>query len=779
MGAVWRAYDTLLRRDVALKVLSDDREARARLLREARAAAALKHPNAVAVFDVGEHEDTTFIAMEVIEGRSLRRFVGDSSVALDKKLRWLHSIADVLGAAHRAGLVHRDIKPENVMVCADDTIKVLDFGIAKRAADVEQPAPTSDAPASFRTADGRITGTPRYMAPEQKTGGAVDGRTDQYAWGLVACELLTGVHAHKGDIETLLAGAAIPDTIVHTILRALCGRASDRFDSMDDIVQQLAPSGSRSEPKTPAAVDPPIFADRTEPMDAATDTTAERASSTKVDVSPPKRRALLLGAIAVAAIAAALVAARPHHAEVPIAQTPDAGPLRVAVLPLDAAACDDDHRYLGDELAGELIGELSHDASLRVVARASVMRYRADGGGSIADAARDLAVARLVTGTIRTDGDTLRVSLELVDASTRAVKWSQSYTSPIADVGRVVREAALGLRGAFGLGAGVPARKHTPAPAAYASYLRGRYFFNQRSETAANKAIASFDDAIKLDPDYADPYVGLADTHEIMSTVFLRPLAETEPPVMRALERALELDPSSSPAHVSKANALETFRWAWEEAGAEYRRGVELDPSNAQAHEWYGEHLSLVGRREEAVAEMQRALDLDPASPAQLKNFGMVLYYARRYAEAETILRRGIEMDDKQAYIHYYLGVTLAELGRRDEAMAAIKRNIVDIPQVIRKDYLRFCELHVQVRTGHPEAAKPLLRQLDAALLPGAMMAWAYALAGDAEKMFVALRQSIDKREVWGPFFNVAPVFDPYRSDPRFDEVRKRAGFIR
>ena len=197
MGFVYRAYDTLLRRETALKVLAGETtaESRARLLREARAAAALKHPNAVAVFDVGELEGTPFIAMEVVEGVPLRARMEDPSLPVDTKLQWLAAVADVLAAAHEAGIIHRDVKPENVMVCRDGGVKVLDFGIARRA-QAPEPARSDDGapPSSFRTAEGRLVGTPRYMAPEQRTGGVVDERADQYAWGLVAGELLCGVH---------------------------------------------------------------------------------------------------------------------------------------------------------------------------------------------------------------------------------------------------------------------------------------------------------------------------------------------------------------------------------------------------------------------------------------------------------------------------------------------------------------------------------------------------------------------------------------------------------
>jgi Protein kinase domain len=265
MGEVYHAHDTMLRRAVALKIVRTepgqggtagvpDPGQRARFLREARAVAGLRHPNVVTIFDVGEVDGAPYLAMELLEGRTLRAFIGQP-VPLERRVRWLTEIASALDAAHRAGLVHRDVKPENVMVCKDDTVKILDFGVAK----VDGPegphsAAHAQAAASFRTGFGAVVGTPRYMAPEQAAGLSSDPRTDEFAWGLVAFELLTGLHPRDvrpgfskeaewrdaaEPVERLCAG--LPPPVAYVVGRALERFADARLPSMDAVVAALAP----------------------------------------------------------------------------------------------------------------------------------------------------------------------------------------------------------------------------------------------------------------------------------------------------------------------------------------------------------------------------------------------------------------------------------------------------------------------------------------------------------------------------------------------------------
>ncbi len=794
MGSVFRAYDVLLRRDVALKVLTADRtraptESRARLLREARAAAALRHPSAVAVFDVGEHEGTTFIAMEVVEGRSLRTTLGEA-VPIEKRLRWLASIADVLAAAHKAGLVHRDIKPENVMVCPNGTVKVLDFGIAKRAAaaPVAPAIEESAGPGSYRTAEGRVIGTPKYMAPEQWDSGEIDGRADQYAWGLVACELLCGGHPRIVDLGDLLrdgAKAGVPPSVLETIARTLCSRPEDRFASMEEIVDRLAPlatpAAATSEESLGGAMS--IGEATADPAPGGGDTVVDGAPTRAQNIQPPARRArprwiastaaLLLVASGALLVRSRLVTTGAHP---PIARTAIATPSRIAVLPLADAGIDPEHAYLADELTDEIIGELSRAPAVPVLAYASVMHYRGT-QEKLPDVASELGVSSLVTGSLRIANGNLVLVLELVDGSTQATRWSHTSTHPANELPSVAAEASRDLRTALGVDAGAPVR-HTPSSDAYAAYLRGRYLADQRTPAAISKAIESFEQAIALDPAYAEAYVGIATAYDVKYSVSGEPREETEPFAKQAIDKALALDPTSSNAHVAEASLLENFPWDRAGAEREYRRAIELDPRNVLAHQWFGSMLCDLGRYPEGIAENERAMEIDPVNVPLLNNYGGVLFFARRYDDAETMLRHVIDLNPRQPFAHLYLGFTLAEKGRHDDALAEVGKVDLDVPAPLQPEYRLVAETYVAARTGRADAAAKLGRAFEVSKGPPmpVFAATVEALVGQPEKMYAAMEVAVSQHAPWTTIFNEMPAFDAYRSEPHFRDLLRRAG---
>ena len=266
MGEVYRAWDAVLRRWVALKVVPKASSHASRLLGEARAAAALRHGNIVSVYDVGEDGEWAFVSMDLVEGRPLRDYVGDSSIPLDKRLAWLMQIANALRAAHKAGLVHRDVKPDNVMVSNDGEVRVLDFGLAKSfSVDVTGPTAAGDSagPERFLTAEGLVSGTPAYMAPEQLAGGPPSPSWDQYAWGVLACELLTGKHPRIAGLVSVSGWvnaeslALVPPAVAQVVSRAMAPSPDQRFASMDAVVEALGAPPSAPAPPAPATSNPP------------------------------------------------------------------------------------------------------------------------------------------------------------------------------------------------------------------------------------------------------------------------------------------------------------------------------------------------------------------------------------------------------------------------------------------------------------------------------------------------------------------------------------------
>ena len=670
MGVVYRAFDTVLRRDVALKVLTQSDEAHARVLREARAAAALRHPGAVGVFDVGEVEGTPFIAMELVIGKSLRSRMRDEGLSLETKLRWLVSIAEVLDAAHAVDLVHRDIKPENVMIGADGSVKVLDFGIARRTTDDELEAgeERASAPPSYRTKEGTISGTPSYMAPEQKTGGAIDARTDQYAWGVVACELVLGEHPRKVDLQEILERVKtrrdVDDVVLDAITRTLSGRPKDRFASMREVVTRLAPlAGARlpaSEP-TVREEDPP--GEATEQVPSA---------FTRTDETGPESMRL------------------PEPTKEP----------SVTTTPKKRAPA-------------------------------------ADG--------------RWPTAT------KVIVGLFLLGAAASVASLALRRPSPSSST-----------------------KQHVAPASARATYLRGRYFWTQRTAAGLTKAIEHYEQATREDPAYADAYVGIAESYLILP--YMSPItdAEAESHVRPALDKALALEPDSATAHCARAYEHLEYRWAFAKSEQEFKRSLELDPNNPVTHQWYGELLDYLARHDEAVAQMKRATELDPVSVPVMKNYGAILLHARRFAEAEAVLRRTVEMDTKQPYLHLHLANAIAEQGRYEEAMEECRVEARGNEGVVARAGEVVSYVYVAARTGHVDIAKKHLASLEGSELLRSnayLGAYVYGLTGEREKMYTELERAIRERARWTLMMNFSPAFDAYRKEERFQALRKKIGF--
>lgn len=663
MGVVYRAFDTLLRRDVALKVLTKTDEAHARVLREARAAAALRHPGAVGVFDVGEVEGTPFIAMELVIGKSLRSRMRDDTLALATKLRWLVSIADVLDAAHAVELVHRDIKPENVMIASDGAVKVLDFGIARRTSDEERDGASDreSAPPSYRTKEGTVSGTPSYMAPEQKTGGVVDARADQYAWGVVACELVCGEHPRKVDLEEILERARgdVDASVLDVITRALSGRPKDRFASMREIVTRLAPLAGAAVPASEPSVrveEPP--GEATEQLPSAFTRTDETGPESKEDEAPPREPT--------------------PSVPVPVERWPTATKVIVGLF-----------------LAGA-VASLAHLA-LRPPAAPS------------------------------------------------------STTT-----------------------------KHVVPANARATYLRGRYFWTQRTAAGLTKAIEHYEQATREDPAYADAYVGIAESYLILP--YMSPItdAEAEAHVRPALDKALALDPDNATAHCARAYEQLEYHWAFAKSEASFKRSLELDPNNPVTHQWYGELLDYLARHDEAVAEMKRATELDPVSVPVMKNYGAILLHARRFAEAEAVLKRTVEMDTKQPYLHLHLANAIAEQGRYEEAMEECRIEAKGAEGVVARAGEVVSYVYVAARAGHPDIAKKHVATLEGSELLKSnayLGAYVYGLTGEREKMYTELERAIRERARWTMMMNFSPAFDAYRKEERFQALRKKIGF--
>ena len=622
MGEVYRARDTRLGRDIAVKVLpadfARDPERMRRFESEAKTASRLNHPNVVTIHDVGADGDVAFIAMELVDGESLRERISRGPLPATEAVSIAAQIADGLARAHAAGIVHRDLKPENVMLAAGGLVKVLDFGLARseRDRETESEAPTID----VRTATGTVVGTIGYMAPEQARGDRADARSDIFSLGAMLYEMVSGRRAFSGGtaVATLasivssepadLAGLrGTPPALAAIVRRCLEKDPERRFSSAHDIALQLRDLSGAS--------------------GAAAPKSASRARKKVID--------------------------------------------SVAVLPLVDASPESENAYLADGMTESIIHGLSELPKLQVMALSTVSRYR---GRDPLEAGRALGVRAVLTGRLTRIAERLRVQAELVDAETGFRIWGEVYDRPMADVlavqDDIAREICDRLR--FKL-SGAERRRVAKAPTrnpeAYQAYLKGRFFWNKWTTESIQTAIRFYESAIEIDPGYALAWVGIADAWSAIGGIKAVPPEEAAPKAKAAALRALELDPALADAHASLAYVHRLFDWDWRGAEAEFREAVRLNPGYAEGHRWYGQFLSGMARHDEALREATRALELDPLSIVIHTAVGDVLFYARRYPEAIGYYRKALAMDPSFQAGHSDLARALEFDGSAEEAI--------------------------------------------------------------------------------------------------------------
>jgi TolB-like protein len=571
MGEVYRARDKKLDRDVAIKVLPQsvaaDPDSLARFEREAKAVAALSHPNILSIFDFGTHEGISYAVMELLEGETLRGKFDTGPIPQKQAVDYALQIAKSLSAAHEKGVVHRDLKPENLFVMKDGHLKILDFGLAKRVEAIAPSEETSAPTVSRHTEPGTVMGTVGYMSPEQVRGRPADHRSDIFSFGAVLYEMLTGRRAFRGDtaVETMnailkeeppgVAGSAsgVSPALERVVRHCLEKSPEERFQSARDIAFALgeASSGSAAAPATPAA-------------------------------QPPRPRALrpFLWAAGVAAALAALAAAV-------LWLRPGAGAIdSLAVLPFVNAGGDPNAEYLSDGITESLINSVSQIPGIRVVSRASAFHYKGKDLGA-RTVGRELGVRAVLTGRIVQRGDAFSIRAELVDARDDTHLWGEEYNRRLSDILAVQEEIARDISEKLRLRLTGQEKKrltkrYTENAEAYALYLRGRYHWNKRTGEDLQKGIGYFQQAIEKDPTYALAYAGLADSFAILYDYAGLPSSETFPKAKAAALKALEIDDTLAQAHAALAFVHEDFDWDFSAAEKEFRRAIELDQSIRQ-----------------------------------------------------------------------------------------------------------------------------------------------------------------------------------------------------
>ena len=741
MGEVYRARDLRLGREVAIKVLpeqfADDPLALARFEREARAIAALSHPNLLAIYDFGADGGIPFAVTELLHGETLRGALVPGPLPWRRAAEIGASIAEGLAAAHSRGIVHRDLKPDNVFVTSEGRVKILDFGLARwveqESADVATEAPTTADP----TQPGTVLGTVGYMAPEQVRGEPADARSDIFAFGCVLHEMLAGRPAFTGSsaVERLAA-----------ILRDEPPRASlvspDVPAELDSLLSRCLEKSAAKRPGSASELVPVL---RDLASAGATDPTLVPGTPVRVRAKRPSRSKSL------------------------------------AVLPFLNPGGDVEMEYLTEGITESLINDLTQLRRLRVMATSTMFRFRGDADPQ--EVGRQLGVGTVLSGRVAPRGPSLAISVELVDASNGFRLWGARYDRPIADLLAVQQDIAHEISSSLKLKLEPEhkkrlAKRHAADREAYPLYLKGRFHWNKSTVPGIRKAIEYFEQAIEKDPMYALAWAGLSDCWGAlgMDRYAAMPPLEALPKAKAAARKALEIDDRLAEAHTSLAWAR-ALNWEWKGAEEDFRRAIALNPEYAHSHRFYGFLLASLGRFDEAIAEYQRALELDPLSLIINGDYGWALYCARRYDEAIDQLLRTVEMEPAFPQTYLWLGLACMGAGKLTESAEAFSegaRLTNGSPTMLAG----FAQARAQA--GIRADAERILADMDerakTGYVPMVAMVQLHLALGDVDATFEWLEKAFDYRASFMVPMKVYPFMDAIRNDSRFREMLRRAG---
>ncbi|UCF79739.1 MAG: protein kinase [Candidatus Eiseniibacteriota bacterium] len=754
MGVVYKAQDTKLDRTVALKFLPPelmrDSDARMRFFHEAKAAAALSHPNICTVHEIDEAEGQIFIATECVEGETLKQKIESGPMRIDAALRIVIQIAEGLQEAHEKGVVHRDIKSANIMVTPRGQAKIMDFGLAKLRGVTQV------------TKAGTTVGTIGYMSPEQARGGDTDHRTDIWSLGVVLYEMVTGQLPFRGDyaeavVYSILNETPEPVTALRTgvpmeleriIEKAMAKRREERYQQVNEMLVDLRSASMRAA------------------SDRAPHTAGMRVSK--------RRRWVML-----AAGLAGLIAITILLTQVLLVR-PDGVIDSIAVLPLENLSGDPEQEYFADGMTDALIASLAKISSLKVISRTSVMRFK-ESDKSLPEIARALNVRAVVEGTVILTGDRVRVTAQLIRAPTDEHLWAESYDRDLGDILELQSELARAIAKEIHVRLSPQDHERFAAarqldPEVYQLYLKGRYYWNKRTEEGFQRAIDYFEQAIEKDPAYAPAYSGLADTYALFSSWGMVSPDEVLPKAKAAALKAVELDSTLAEARVSLATVRE-IEWDWEGAGREYRRAIELNPSYATAHHWYGLHLSELGSVDEALVAAKRARDLDPLSLIINASVAWHLITAGRHDEAIEELHKALDMDPDFEATHQLLGAAFAEKGLYERAIEELERAVtVGGPLSESAATLGY----VYGVAGMDDKARNILKEFDDSSEEKYVAPYFYAVIysglGDEKLAFESLERAFRERDPWIVQLKTDPRFRNLRDDPRFSALVRKIG---
>jgi eukaryotic-like serine/threonine-protein kinase len=770
MGIVYKAVDVRLDRPVALKFLPDnmtqDPQALERFRREARAASALNHPGICTIYDVGEQDGRAFIAMEFMDGETLRNHIHGQALPLEEMLKLGIQIAEALDAAHAEGIIHRDIKPANIFVTKRGQAKVLDFGLAKL---VSKGIARADEDFGGEVPDstsivGIISGTPSYMSPEQVRGDNLDARTDIFSLGLLLYEMATGRQAFCGGtggmiIEAVLTRSPVPARSINPdipprleeiINKALHKDKDQRHQHADDIRTDLQRLARATDSGRKAAEED------TEPVPISTTSHLHSTGEQRTQNAT-----------------AQTVALRPAR----ISKTIDS----LAVLPFENASRDPEYEYLSDGIAGSLINILATVPKLRVMAQSTVFRYKGRGMDPQA-VGRELNVRAVLTGRIIQSGGSLRIGTELVDVATGSQLWGAQYDRKPGDIFAIQDDISNEMSGKLRLKLTRAEKKRlikrqTEDAEAYRLYLKGRHHWNRWTEDGFYKAIEYFQQAVEKDPGYALAYTGLADSYVLLGWNGYLPPKDAFPKGKMAAMAALRLDPDLGEAHTPRAAVLWLYDWRWQEAQTAFERSLELNPAHPTANHWYAESLMTMGRHVEAIASMKKSQELDPLSLIISVAIGWAFYMARRYDDAIEQLQRTIELDPNYPVTYWILGLLLRKIGRYELAIAEGEKGVkLSGGSSLMRAALAQTFAAAGRRKKAIQTLDDLTKLAKQKYVAPYFFAGIHVGLGEDLRAMEYLEKSYEEHSHWLIYLHIDPSMDDLRSNPRFQDLLRRIG---
>jgi eukaryotic-like serine/threonine-protein kinase len=749
MGVVYKAHDTKLDRDVALKFLPaslvSSPEEIERFEREAKAISALNHTNIATIYDIDQSEDKKFLVLEYIAGGTLKSRLKklkseDKELAISDVIDYGIQIAEGLAHAHRHQIVHRDIKSDNVMLTEEGKVKITDFGLAKLRGDTQL------------TKTGSTIGTLAYMAPEQLRGEDIDRRADLFSLGVVLYEITTSRLPFRGEHEAALTYSIaneepapirslrqnLPEALDRVITKCLQKDRALRYQHADEVVEDLR-------------------------------TLHHETTGTVKTVIVKERSKLpwIIAAASVTLIAAALYLFMPSsHPAGPNGKT-------IAVLPFENLTEQKEDEYFSEGITDDILTQLSKIADLKVISRTSVVQYKGT-KKTIHDIGKELNAGVILEGSVRRAENQIRIVAQLIDANSDEHLWADTYDREYKQVFAIQTEIAQKIAASLQakLSASEKERLANPAttnPEAYNAYLQGRYFYDRRSKEDAEKAIGYYEQTLRIDPNYAPAWEGLSLAHAHQGELGYVPIDEGFRKARREAEKALELDPNLAEAHSAMGWIKRIYDWDWTGADAAYKRALELEPANADAVRGTASLAATLGRFDEAITLDHRAIELDPLRAATQSNLGLQCYYAGRWEEAQGAVRKALELNPQFPAAHYFLGRIRLAQSKTEDALSEMQRE----SEPVWRDQGLVLAYHAAGKKKEADAA--LAEYIEKFQNESAyQIAEIYAYRGEKDKTFEWLERAFKQRDGGLSEIKGDPLLRNIETDPRYAEFMKK-----